>query len=365
MFHLFNKKKNILGLDISDSSLKFVEFSKGVGGYRIQAFTDEVMPKDIMAADSVKDPQKLITLLKKNISRPKYGKVTTPYVVASIPETKCFVRVIQMTVVSPEEAKEAVPWEAEAYIPIPIGQVYLDWVILPQAADAGQKDKMTVLITAAPRDYVDDYTKILKEAGLRPVALEIESQATARSLVSKAGEAVLILDIDAVRSSFIIFDQNTLEFTSSVPIAGNLFTEGVAKALGIPAEQAETVKRKSGLDESKDNGAVRRALTPILNNLVSEIKNILRFYEEHSNTSKKVSRIMLAGGASKLKHLPSFLLEKLSENPEGLRSLPGIKVELGNPWGKVLQKRQVAPLSREDSLSFATSIGLALREEEE
>ena len=31
---------------------------------------------------------------------------------------------------------------------------------------------------------------------------------------------------------------------------------------------------------------------------------------------------------------------------------------------KVLKKRQVPPLSREDSLSYATAIGLALREED-
>ncbi|OGE78175.1 MAG: hypothetical protein A2751_03375 [Candidatus Doudnabacteria bacterium RIFCSPHIGHO2_01_FULL_46_14] len=362
-----NKRKNALGLDVSDVSLKFVEFDKNPGGQlRVQAYSDEAIGKDIITADTIKDPSGLIKLIKKTITQPKFGRVTTPYVIASIPETKCFVRVIQMAAVSAEEAKEAIPWEAEAYIPIPIGQVYLDWVIL--SGDPNQKDKMTVLITAAPKDYIDDYTRILKEASLEPVALEIESQATARSLVSKLEETVLILDINTLRTSFIVYDHNTLQFTSSVPIAGNVFTEGVAKALNVSTEEAEKIKRRDGLDETKNDGAVKKALAPILNNLVSEIKNIIRFHEEHAAATSKISRILLSGGSSKLKHLPSVLSERLSGSDlsdRAFRSLPGLKIELGNPWVKVLGKKQTPPLSREDSLSYATAIGLALRGFEE
>jgi len=378
MFGREYKKKNVLGLDISDISLKLFEFEKKQGNIKIQAYTDELIPKDIISAEAIRDPKGLIRLIQKSAARPKFGRVTTPYVVASIPETKCFVKVIQMAAVSEEEAKEAIPWEAEAYIPTPIAQVYLDWIVLPdrparlrngQAGGprAGGQDKMTVLITAAPRDYVDDYTRILKEAGLQPIALEIESQATARSLVSRTDETVLILDINTLRTSFIIYDQDTLHFTSSIPIAGNIFTESVAKAMGITAEEAEKIKRRNGLDESKDNGVVKKAIVPVFNNLISEIRNIIRFYEEHGAAASKISRILLSGGSSKLKHLPSFLTEKLTRDlssDHAFRSLPGIKVELGNPWVKILKKRQVPPLSREDSLSYATAIGLALREED-
>lgn len=351
-----------MGLDISDVSLKLVQFEKTRAGLRVQAYSDEVIPKEIIAGDMIKDGKRLTQLIRKAAAHPKFGRVTASYVAASIPETKCFVRVIQMAAMSEEEAAEAIPWEAEAYIPMPIGQVYLDWMILP--APVTPDKKMTVLITAAPKDYVDDLTSILKEAGLRPAALEVESQATARSLVSNSSETVLILDIDTIRTSFIIYDKGTLQFTSSVPIAGNIFTESVAKLMGAGFEQAEQLKRKNGLDETHDNGLVKKALTPVLAGLVTEIKNTIRFYEEHSTTGGKISKILLSGGSSKLKHLPSFLAEKLSvPDPHPMRSIPGVKVELGNPWTMVLTPGQVAPISREDSLSYATAIGLAMREE--
>ena len=359
-----------MGLDISDVSLKLVQFEKHPGGLAIQAYSEMEMPKEVISGDVIKNPKLLVELIKKAIARPRFGKITTKYAVASIPETKSFVRVIQMPVVSEEEAREAVPWEAEAYIPMPMGQVYLDWMILKSSAQPapGTSDspKMTVLITAAPRDYVDDFTAILKEAGLSPLALEVESQATARSLVSNPSETVMICDIDTVRTSLIIYERETLQFTSSIPIAGNVFTESIARALGVDSAKAEQIKREFGLDESHENGTARKAMVPVINNLVTEIKNTIRFYEEHGGPDAKISRLLLSGGSGKLKHLPSFLLQQLNKADEShsFRSLPGIKVELGNPWVKVLGIKQVPPLSREDSLSFSTAIGLALRDEE-
>ena len=368
MINLFGRpnSKSSLGVDLSDASLKLIQFEKIGRGFRTVAYSDQPLPKEMIVANTIKDPKALVAIIKSAVAHPKFGHVTSQRVVASIPESKCFARVISMAKVTDEEAGEAVPWESEQYIPMPRNQVYLDWVVLSET-DPAQKDKMKVLITAAPKDYVDDYTRILKEAGLQPTALEIESQAVARSLVTTDAETILLIDIDTVRSSFIIYERGTLEFTSSIPLAGAIWTEKIAKELGVTVEEAEALKRRCGLDPALEKGRVRRALAPLIQNLASEINNILRFYEEHVNTSGKITRILLSGGSSKLRHLPSQLKELLakSDNGRGLRSLGGLRVELGNPWLKVLGKKQVAPLWREDSLSFSTAIGLALRDFEE
>src|SRR3989344_3875998 len=368
----FDRRKTPLGLYLSDISLKMIQFAKKREGFSVQAYSDTKIPKGAVAGDILSDPKLLSKTIREAVDNPKFGKITTPYVIASIPETKSFVRVIQMPIMSEKEAEEAVPWEAEAYVPLPIGQVYLDWVILDPKRAAGQGDesKMTVLITACPKDYIDQFVSVIKEAKLIPLALEVESQATARSLVSGnvMDETILIADIDTLRTSLIIFDKGILQFTSSVPIAGNLFTEELAKALSLDMDAAEKLKRESGIEDTERLGpAVRKALIPVLNHLVDEMINTIRFYEEHSASGGKISRLLLSGGSSKLKHLPSFLHENLTHrlsNEHPLRSLPGLKVELGNPWGKILGQGQVPPLSREDSLSYATAIGLALREVE-
>lgn len=360
-FSVFKGPREIFGLNISDMSVKLVQFKEKAGRYSLQAITGADIRQDAIAGDVIKNPEALIQAIRGAVGNPKFGKVTTPYVAASIPETKSFVRVIQMQAMSEKEAAEAVPWEAEAYIPLPVGQVYLDWIILDQDRKDG---KMTVLITASPRDYIDDLTRIIKTAGLKPVALEVESQATARSLVPDNSDTFLIADIDTVRTSLIIYERGILQFTSSLPIAGNSFTQAISKGLGSTMDSAEKLKKKFGMDPTAEKGLIKKSLVPVVSNLVNEIKNTLRFYEEHSVGEKKVSKLILSGSSGKLKHLPSFLQERLTRQDEEhpLRSLPGIRVELGNPWLKILKKRQTPPLSREDSLSYSTAIGLAVRE---
>lgn len=370
---IFNHQNQPFGLDLSDVSLKIVQLARKSSGSRVLAYTDFAVPKDIMSPERITNPGLLVQTIKQALAAPKFGKITTPLVVASLPETKCFVRVIQIPMMSEKEAQEAVPWEAEAYIPLPISQVYLDWLILNPGEKIGEETKMTVLITAAPKDYIDSLTDILKQAGLQPLALEAESQATARSVVGREmNETALIADIDTVRTSLIIYDKGVLQFTSSLPIAGNMMTESVAKTLSVSFEEAEKLKRQIGVSDENDSSVtqklatkVKKALQPILENLVEEIKNTIRFYEEHGSAESKISKLVLVGGSGKLKHLPSFLHDKFThvnfiDHP--LRSIPGLQVELGNPWINVLGVGQTPPMSRENSLSFATAIGLAMRE---
>jgi type IV pilus assembly protein PilM len=366
MLNFFHSQKSSFGLDLSDVSLKLFQFQEKKGQKIVQAFGESYLGKEVLSGDQIKDPAALVRIIKKTVEFPKFGKVLGRYVIASIPETKSFVRLIQIPDMSEEEAAEAVPWEAEAYIPMPINQVYLDWAKV-EDKKAGAGGKMTVLISASPRDCVDGLVKILNDANLRPLALEVESQATARSLISsaKSQESVLIVDIDAVRTSLIINDKGALEFTSSLPIAGNAFTESVARAFDLNFEEAEKLQQEVGITETPEGEEVKKALLPVLNNLLDEIKNTIRFYEEHSSQDAKISRLLLIGSSSKLGHLPSFLQEELAhaeEKTHSLRSLSGIKVELGDPWVNVLKKGQTPPLSQEDSLSYATAIGLALRE---
>ena len=371
MFSLIKSNNSPIGLDISDISLRMMQFGAGQNGLKsVLAYTDIAVPKQAVVDDVVKNPRILTAIIREGFKKPTFGKFAGNLVVASIPETKSFVRVIDMPLMSESEAREAVPWEAEQYVPMPIGQVYLDWVILKQSADQENR-RMKVFLNASPRDFVDDQVGYMKEAGLQPVALEVESQATARSLIpsDRGPGAYLILDINAIRSSFIVYDEGTLQFTSSIPIAGNSFTDAIAKVMNVPFEKAEQIKRKIGLEKEAESGMLRKALLPVLNNLVSEIRKTLKFFEEQSGGSDKIKALILTGGSGKLKDLPSYLSRSLRSSERSaehkLKSFPGLEVELGNPWQNILSKKQTPPLSRTDSLSFSTAIGLALRELEE
>jgi type IV pilus assembly protein PilM len=350
MFNLFKQEETALGFDLSDISIKVMQLAKENSGYRVVAYADHNLPKGLMVNDIIVNEEALIPHLQEAVKRLDFGKVTTNRIVASIPESKAFVRVIQIPLMSEEQAVSAVPFEAEQYIPIPIEQVNLDWEILSRG-----EEKMDVLVTASPRDYVETFLNVFKKAGLRPISFEVESAACARALIApdKKDVSTLIMDMNTYRTSLIIVENGHLQFTSSVPIAGDAFTQSIARALGVNGNDAEKIKRAVGLGENKDYPGVREALAPVIDNLVSEVKNIIKFNDEHAQA--KVQRILLCGGSAKLVNLPSYLYQQMSDYSH-------IDIMLGDPWINVATKNgKKAMLDRETSISYTTAMGLAIR----
>ncbi len=346
-FNFLSKNLPAFGLNISGSSLKLMRLEQKGKELSIKAFSSAALPKAMVVNDLISDQKAFDFLLKQNLQKPLYGRLDTNYVAASLPESKSFVRVIQIPKMSESEADSAVPFEAENFIPMPIDQVYLDWQKLGDTAD-----KMNVLIIASPKEFVDKYLGTLDSAGLKTVALEVESQSCHRAIMAQGStETVLLVDLDAFRSSLVMVEDGNIQFTSTVPIAGNSFTENIAKTLGVANVKAEEIKRKVGIVNTTDYPNIKTSLLPVLNNLSAEIKNILKFHAEHSD--KQVTRVILSGGSAKLKNLAEFLAPQLMD--------AGIsRVELANPWQNFSLAKNF-PLSPFDSLGFVTTIGLAIR----
>ncbi len=343
----FSKSEQAFGLDVSGSSLKMLQLEGKPGALSVKNFSDAALPKGVIVGDAVADIKTFTHLLEQALDKPQFGLVNTRHAVASLPESKSFVRVIQIPVMSESDAESAVPFEAENFIPLPIDQVYLDWEILGKVGD-----KMNVLIIASPKEYVDIYLDILEKAGLRIVAFEVESQSCHRALVdSHQQETLLIVDMAGTRTSLIMVEDGQLQFTSSIPVAGTTFTECIARSLGVSSAKAEMIKKKVGIANTTEYPNIKTTLLPVLNNLSAEIKNILKFHAEHSE--KQVSKILLTGGGARIQFLAEYLGPEFS-------SIPGLTVELSNPWKNVggLQK---IPMPADDALSFTTAIGLAMR----
>lgn len=346
-FNFFEKEIPVFGLDLSGSAIKMLQFLPHSHKLSIKGFADTPLSKGIMQDDTILDSKLLAELIKSTLQKPTFGHIDTKHVIASLPESKSFVRVIQIPQMSDAEIDNAILFEAENYIPIPIDQVYLDW------QEIGKRgDKIEILIIASPKEHVDKYLEALEKAGLTPVALEVESQSVIRSIIEpESTETSLIMDVDAFRSNLIMVENGNLQFTSSVPIAGNTFTETIARALGVPSDKAEAIKKKIGIDNTTEYPNLKTTLLPVLNNLSAEIKNILTFHQEHSQN--KVTKLILCGGGAALAHLDEYLVPEFA-------SIPELKVVLGNPWGN-FRNLDISPMKPVDSLSFTTVIGLASR----
>jgi type IV pilus assembly protein PilM len=277
-------KPEAFGLDISDLSLKIIKLKKKRGVLSLASFGETEIKPGIIKGGEIKDEEKLAGIIREAIKKVKGEKIRTKYVVASLPEEKAFLQVIQMPKMAEEDLKSAVIYEAENYIPLPIDQVYLDSKIVPPVYN--HLDHFDVLIAALPKKTVDPYLSCLKRAGLQPLTLEIESLAIARALIKNetTTSPVLLIDIGATRTSFIIFSGHALRFTSSISVSSGNFTEIISKALKINLTEANNLKIQYGLQlKEKEGKEIFEALVPALVDLIQQIKRCLEYYQTHAS----------------------------------------------------------------------------------
>lgn len=339
-----------IGLDIGDRSLKAIQLKKTLNGHlEISAVGNIHVPEGVFDEGSIKQPEKLSGLFKELFAKPVYGKFITNNVVACLPETKTFIMMIEIPPMSEVERPQAIKWEAEHHIPVPIDDTYWDW----QAMSLTDSNAHTpILLGVAPKDITHSYTDALANAKLAPVALEIEAVAIIRSLISNNlvnnPAATMIVDIGGTRTSLMVFDKGSIQFSVSLPVSGRKITETIAKTLNISETEAEQAKKLCGFDKNKCSGAITSILQPIVDELIARVRESQVFYRDHFPNGSKIGQVILCGGGANFKKISDIFAEALQ-----------LPVTIGDPT--VNLDKSALHIPNEEIVGYTTAIGLALR----
>ena len=224
---IFSLDPEIFGVDLSDLSVKVMQLERDGKVERIKSYaTADIAAGDIEDGKII-DKDRVAANIKDAVAKAGPGKIKSNKVICSLPESKAFLRIISIPKMEEGEAGEAIKWEMEANIPLPIDQVYFDWQFL----DTDNKHKQNVLTVAVAKDIVDDFVDVLGRAGLEAYGLEVESIASARSLVKETKNVKkgvgLIVDLGAQRTSFIMIVDNAPYFTSSIPFSSESINDAI------------------------------------------------------------------------------------------------------------------------------------------
>lgn len=338
----------MLGLDISDASVKLVRLSDKVPRTML-AHCWQAVPEGAVERGIIRQPRAVEGVVRAALSACSVSVPAQP-VVAVVSEVQSFLRVIELPVMSVDEMTEAVRWEVGRHIPFGVENVYIDW----QSVGEGHRlppGRREVLVGAAHRRAVDPLVALLRTLQLDVAALEIESQAIVRALVSrelKRRQGLVIVDLSGTATNVVIHDHGAMRFTASLQ-------RGVRELTSVldPQEAAlVTLPQQPGVARAL---AARAAETLRAGQeaLVSEILGIAQFYNS-IDARHEVREILLSGAGANLPGLDAVFL----------RYFGNVHVQRGNPWVNLLGagREKQPPLSLQESVHFTTALGAALRE---
>ena len=170
MFGMFGKSKSVVGLDIGSSAVKAVELKPAGKGFRVAAYGEEPVPADAIVDGAIIDAGAVAEAIRQVFERNKAFKGKD--VCASLSGNAVIVKKITLPVMTESELSESIYWEAEQYIPFDIQDVNLDYQVVGQGSGAAA-GTMDVLLVAAKKEKIADYTGVISQAGRSPVIVDV------------------------------------------------------------------------------------------------------------------------------------------------------------------------------------------------
>ena len=355
MFDLFkNKIRNSWGLHITDRHLRAVGVTGGKAGWQIERLGKIDLPPGTCENGLIKNPPVFKEAVSQLRAKTFPSPLKSPFVIVNLAEEHAFSRTIQIPPLEKNEMDEAIKWEAESNIPLPIDKVYLAWEILAEK----ENNKNLILLTATTKNVVDDLIKNLKLAGLMPVIIEPESAALVRSLTQTGSlpasqSPVLILNLREHCTHIITFDLRVIALSATTEHASADFDTAIENVFKISKEDAERYRQKIGWNEKEELGRKMIEATAVpFNAIRKEVGTAVSFYRNKSG--KEIKEILLTG--EKCSKWPGF--------DQFLQKEVALPVKWQKDWNPAVWPPNcpfVAPGKEE----YNIGIGLALRKLEE
>jgi type IV pilus assembly protein PilM len=347
---VFRKAKSVVGLDIGSSTVKAVELKPSGKGHRVAAFAAAPVPPDAIVDGAIIDAGAVADSIRKVFEA---GAFKGKDVCASLSGNAVIVKKITLPVMTATELHDSIQWEAEQYIPFDIQDVNLDYQVLDPGTGPESRGTMEVLLVAAKKEKIGDYTTVIAQAGRQAVIVDVDAFALQNAYEANyghtPGEVTVLLNAGASAININILQGGQSVFTRDISMGGNAYTDAVQKELDLTFESAEQLKRGVPVDGATFEEA-QPVLRAVTENVLLEIQKTFDFFKATA-ASDQIDRVILSGGASRVDGFQEMLQERFNapvESFDPFRTVAWDAKKLGDPM-------ELAPTA-------AVAVGLALRQ---
>ncbi len=296
------------GLEISDDTIRCVQFVRTMRGMRIKKYASMDIPAGIIEGGDIRNEAEFKRLLtsfdeKNNLS----------YVKVSIPEEKAYMFQTDVPSADPDIATQNIEFKLEENVPLSATDAVFYFDLIPATVTGGALRASVVVV---PRSYIEQYIRILRETGIFPVAFEVVPTAVSRSIASMQDNVTeLIVHSMKNKTGIYIYSGGVVMFTSTIDQGST----------GDPDAYASL--------------------------LVKEISRVNSYWLSRTGIHPNIEKIVLTG--SDVSGYRSILSTSI------ISIIP--RVEVANVWMHSIDlATYTPPISQEDSLNYAVAGGLAL-----
>jgi type IV pilus assembly protein PilM len=303
---VFSRKgKTSVGLDIGSSLIKVVEIDHSKDTPMLIRYGIVKLPSEAIVEGEIMDQSLVVQGIQECMAK---AGVTAKNVVTAVSGRAVIVKKVVMDKMNPDDAKEAIFWEAEQHVPFDIDDVCLDFQVLNEDVGANQ---MEILLVAAKKEMVNAHAGIVRDAGLNPVVIDVDSfaiqNAVEQTSDSGTGRVVGLVNIGSDVTNINIIQNNIPYFTRDLSVGSNVFVEAVQRELGVTFDEAENML--SGNAAIDDPQRLRQVIMDAANDISMGIERSIAFLKT-AGDAERIDHAVLSGGGACVPFLREILSEK-------------------------------------------------------
>jgi type IV pilus assembly protein PilM len=342
---LFGRKKSTVALDIGSGLIKVVVIDHSKKEPELTRVAIQPLQLDAIVEGEVMDPGVVAEAIQSALAM---AEVKGKRVVTAVGGRDVIIKKIQIERVKEQQARELMRWEAEQHVPFDMESVELDFQILDPDGDGLE---MSVLLVAAKRELVESKIRVLTDAGLEPVIVDVDAFALHNAFELNHPDAmqgmVALVNIGHDVTNINILEDGVPILTRDLTLGTRHVGEGLQRERGLGLEEAQ--KLIQGFDRSPHIDAV---LETRGEEIAVGIERAVAFIASNTRGGATVRAVYTCGGGARIPGLTEALAARLRIQAQQANPLASLAVRDGAMENLVTD--EVAPL-------LMLPIGLALR----
>lgn len=339
-----------IGLHLGLQSATLAQLVRDGDGWELHALAQGQLPVNENATADEQDREVAAALRQLVVDHHFKGR----NVVSCLGSQQLFVQNVRLPKLPPEEIEKVVHTEAEERLPFPIAEAEIRHLMAGEVRqDAAVKQE--VILLGCHQGVINRHIHLLEQAGLVPVAIDVEPCALLRCLHTDdetAGDArQLYLHVGERTTAVIIAEGRQILFLKYINSGSTNFDAAVARHLDISMSEAAQMRSAVALEPIMDSSdevhrSIVEALREPLETMCMEIELCLRYYKV-TFRGHALERIVLAGNEA-----TNWLADYLADRY-------GMPCEPANPFAALKQAPTIDLPGR-----WAAAMGLALKRAE-
>lgn len=351
MLGFLSKRKHsqMLGIDISSTTIKLIELSRSGERYRVDAYAVAPLPQDAVVEKNIANVDEVAAVLRAVVAQ---AKTKTKLACTAVAGSSVITKTLPMPAGLREDDLETqLTLEADQYIPYPLDEVAIDFEV--QGETVGNPGQVDVLLAACRREAIDAHMEALELAGLTPKIVDVEGYALERAYELMRAQKgipdnaiVAIADIGATMTTLSVLRAGRVIYTREQLFGGKQLTDEIMRRYGLPLPEAGLAKKQGGLPEDYETDV----LEPFRDAVAQQVARSLQFFFSSSDYNS-VDAVILGGGVAAMEGLPELVRSRLNT-----------EVLTADPFAGMTTAPAVNSVAlNADATAMMIAVGLALR----